>query len=269
MERKDIDRILKDILQGMIPESKYLCPETNDNSEITICDLMPDDINTLSYPELISDPPSQIDIRRDRLTWEEYSQQEDDFELYRLNAEAAMCDLMFDEQDQEEAKLKKNMEVQIQELLNDLIEGNRKKKLQCILAKYQDRLGKLKRKKSRDKNRIRKRIQKIKKEIKDNEWTSIQDMIDDYVDNRRRDHVLEYLDIQKEKEELITLFEEYEKLKKPAKLPKKKKRRGYRGRKKAVKKPVKWKKPELTEEKKEKIKKRARALAAYIERFCD
>jgi len=288
LDIKTIDRILKDILRGMLPQAKSLCPMANVrsplyNADLTVCDLMPEnDINTLSYPELINDPTHPINVKKDRMSWEEYSKQEEEFEVFRQKAEAAIYDLMIEERNQEEAELKKKAETQIRELLNDFVDGNRQEKLQRILESLKkdteklrwakkradERMAdKLQRERKARERKIRQRVQKLKKEAKDN---NIQDLISQYGDKTRRDSVLEYLDIQKEKKELIALFEEYEKLKKSKpvkkKIRKKKKRRGRKKKAKPVGKYV-WKKPEITDEDKKKVKKRAKGLAAYLERF--
>lgn len=122
-----IDQILKYILKGKIP------------SEIFVCEWMPEnDINTLPYDEFY-----EAQIKRAKMTWEEYS----DLELREATIGA-------------KPELEKTVEEQIQEILMNSIKENRYIHLQAISNLKKDNTTKKTKKKRR----------RFKKELPPIQW---------------------------------------------------------------------------------------------------
>ena len=183
-------------------------------SGIVTCDSIPEDIGTVSYADLISDPMSplfQIEVEKNKLTWEEYSKQEKHFEALTREAEGVIYDLLIEEQEKENKLQEESQWKVVQELIKESCQNNRKRELEVLLREVDKR--------------------------------PYADALDQAVKQSKR------------------------KKKTKTKVVKKKRRRG---RKKKKKQPIEkyvWNKPDITEEKKKKIKKRAKGLAAYLEKF--
>jgi len=184
-------------------------------SDIVVCDTMPEDrINTISYSELVSDPIPQDEVRKNELTWEEYSKKEKYFEALAREAEGRIYDLMIEEQEKNDQLQEQAQWKAVQDLIWEYSQNNRKQELADLLKAIDRPEPKV------EKTQARKKKQKKQKKQKRSNvyWTPF----------------------------------------------------GFRSKKsKRIKPPEKiiLTKPEMTEEKKEKVKKRAKGLAAYIEKF--